>query len=303
MPVIYACTNPSCNGTLVEPPGTPISPIQRRCTVSTCFARFELIENSVAPIAPGPAPAINLAQINHDLRQRIYERTGTFCHYRTDYWPDRGRLRLKCWAAGECRTETTLTFEAFESGRAEFETPRHHDDARFPGVPNLFVMGPTGSIDWIHPPDPLPQVRVGGSGPHRNDVKSFGHGSGMTLPFRLHLGRQDEDQQHSGSGLVHLIYSHGRDDLNAIRQLFSDVLRSDRIGAIYKTRVAGPNGRFRYFFLSRSSKPNVLIADAHDDHFHVITLYKIDGTGNANKFYRARTTTYSRLYSADKDKY
>jgi hypothetical protein len=184
------------------------------------------------------------------------------------------------------------------TGDTTFQVPSYSDVKDDVPSSQRYVKNGNGQIDWIIPPAifPINEVKA-----PKYKMLSFGHGKGFTTPVRIQLGRQDENEQHSGSGLIHIMFSHNKTNLQGVQDILKNILSSHTLGAVYVSKQQY-YGAYRYFFLSRSNTPNCLVADLQGDHFRLITIYKMDSITSYNKF-KAKKDEYKVIYAWDSDKY
>ena len=175
----------------------------------------------------------------------------------------------------------------------KYELPAWKD--RDDPISERFVCNSNGSIDFAMPPATLQENRNG------SGVKSIGHGNGLMKPIRIQVGSQNRDDEHSGSGLIHIMFAHDKTDIHGIEQLLWEILRPEKIGAIYKTKDLDVDGFYRYFFLNRATSPYRLVTQLREGYHRLLTVFKPDGS-QYNKFAN-KPNDYSRIYSWDKDKY
>jgi hypothetical protein len=269
--------------------------MQLRCEAPRCFGRLDWVSSTPGPVPPPrPAPP-SAGDIAAATTPVSITRKGSFCEYTLTF--DRAMWTVEfTGTAGAKNYALKLDTDFEKNSRRYFEPPKHQVKGKAPTpISEFFVFNPLGSKDWIAAPDPLPENRRNGQ------TSSFGHGSGSKLPVRIQIGRQDENDQHSGSGLIHMMFAHDKDDLQGVFDVLRNALNPGNLGAIYRTKNT-EYGHYRYFFLSRSNTPNCLVTEQHEQYYRVITLYKINGFSNYNKF-AAKKDDYVRIYSWDKNKY
>ena len=112
------------------------------------------------------------------------------------------------------------------------------------------------------------------------------------------FGSQDVDNQHSGSGLIHLMFSHDRETLQGVQDFIHGILfPTTKIKAVYRTAqpVYGYN---RFIILGEGNVPHQVVLEGREGYLRLITAYKgTDNIRNYNKF--KKPTEYVRLYCAD----
>jgi len=270
----------------------PRSVMQLRCEKPGCFGRLDWVATHPGPLPPPlPLPGTLAAMADPPV---TINRAGSYCTYQLTYNPTAVTIQFT-GTCGDKNYALDLDTNLGENSRKFFEPPKYQRNGEAETlVSQFFVFSPIASKDWFEPPA-LPENRDKGA------LKSAGHGKGLSLPIRIQIGRQDPDDQHSGSGLIHLMFGHHKPDLQAIFDVLRDLMQSSKIGAIYRTKLE-VHGHHRYFFLSRSKTPNCLVTEGHADHHRVITLYKLTDFGKYNKFAR-NPAEYLRLYSWDTDVY
>jgi hypothetical protein len=218
--------------------------------------------------------------------------TGTFCTYDLDLTGGTNEITFSGSTAAAPGTAYAFTVA---SGASPGYEPAGPGDTS--PISHRLLRSKTG-VDIVLPPNPLPENKPKG----QSATLSFGHGAGMKLPIRLQVGSQDPDNQHSGSGMIHLMFSHARTDLTGVIQLLNTVLLPSNIGAIYKTKTE-LYGHHRFFWLSRNKFPIELVTEVHDTYHRVITAYK--STQDITKYnkFKTKTTEYTCLYRWHKDQY
>jgi hypothetical protein len=271
--------------------------LQPACTTPRCFGRLNYESTSANPIPnpPGPAPAPLSA---HDLafatRPFTVNRDGSFCRY--DILMDRGNYTITFTGQNK-GTGKNYAFN-LSGMKKEYEIPSwaNSDD----GAAQMFIKNSNGELNWEPGPSNLP--RVLGPAPARK-VISLGHDANLlTSPIRMQLGAQNENDQHSGSGFIHLMFSHDRDSVMGVQQLIHQLLfPATNIKAIYKTK-AMLHGAYRFIILAGNADlPHQIILDAQEGFLRIITVYKsTESIKNYNKF-KSKPAEFSRLYSANSD--
>jgi hypothetical protein len=261
--------------------------LQPACEKAGCFGRLEFIESTPGPVAPTPPPVLSRAEIERMTQSLFTQRDGTFCAYRLE----EDRRRWKITFRGSTVSDPTgiYEFELDAGGSPAYELPswQEHDSL----TSGRFVRNSRGSIDFALPPGTL----------HENRGKSFGHGSGLTKPIRIQIGAQDPNNEHSGSGLIHIMFSHQKTNITGVEQLLSSILAESKIGAIYRSKTE-EYGFFRYFFLNRAREPYRLVTEMHEGYFRLITVFKPEGGRGYNQFMN-NPGRYVRIYSWDRDVY
>ena len=216
---------------------------------------------------------------------------GTFCSYDLDLAV--GTNDITFTGSTKAAPGTVYQFTLASGGNPGYEPPALNDVSP---ISHRFVRSQAGTLDIVLPPNPLPENRIKGQ------LQSFGHGGGMRLPIRLQVGSQDENDQHSGSGMIHLLFAHSKTDLNGIVHLLNTILLPSNIGAIYKTKAQFFN-HYRFSWLSRNKFPIQLVTEGHDTYHRVITVFK--GNDDITKYnkYKSHPNDYACIYRWDKDKF
>jgi hypothetical protein len=293
----YVC--PTCGATQAFPSAdAPL--LQPACTTARCFGRLVFESETPYPPAPGPAPVMTAEQIAKATSTLVTDRDGTFCSYRIEQDRSTWKIKFKGKNKG---TDKNYELELIpgEPGKA-YQLPKHNPDPDADPAPSsdIFVLNAMQNLDWEPGPSQLPKVL--GPPPARK-VLSYGHDEVLlTSPIRVQLGSQKVDDAHSGSGLIHIMFSHDRDSLQGVQSLIHGLLfPTSKIKAVYKTKQP-VFGYYRYIILGEGNTPFQLILEGREGYLRLITVYKgTENIKNYNKF--KKVSEYSCLYAADRDIY
>jgi hypothetical protein len=293
----YVC--PACGATRAFPSAAaPL--LQPACTTPRCFGRLAFESETPYPPAPGPAPVISAQEIADATSTLVTERDGAFCTYRIEQ--DRSTWKIKLTGKNK-GTDKDYTLELIpgEKGKA-YQLPKYNPDPDADPTPSseIFVLNALQELNWEPAPSKLPKVV--GPLPARK-VLSYGHDEILlTSPIRVQLGSQNANDAHSGSGLIHIMFSHDRDSLQGVQSLIHGLLfPTSKIKAVYKT-TQRDFGYHRYIILGEGNTPFQIVLEGREGYLRLITVYKgAENIKNYNKFKKA--SDYSCLYAADRDIY
>jgi hypothetical protein len=258
------------------------------------------MRDSISPVAPPAPPLLTEVELDSLTRPIIRDFYGGFCTYRLA--EDRRSLKIK-FRGNKIADPTTIYEWELEgtTGRG-YQIPGWTD--RNGNTAERFVTNSKLSSDFVLFPPQLEENKVAEK--HRKNkyvTKSTGHGSSLTLPIRLQIGRQDSDQEHSGSGLIHIMFAHEKTDLLDVENLLKQIVGKGKIGAIYRTKET-IHSFHRVIVLNRTTKtkPYRLVLEQRESYYRLITVFKPDGNAGTYSQFKDRSR-YTQVYSWDPEKY